>query len=1292
MPRFPFESEYLYGLHDAGGESIMLEQGAPGWVVVTTAIGHNPHDHSGQDFSFLSARGLGVMVRLNNGYSPAGTLPLERDYDDFARRCANFVQASQGAHIWIIGNEPNHPIEWPEARWDWNTFPPHPLSPDTRGEPITPARYAAAYLKARSAIHALPGHEQDLVLVAAVAPWNTLTPYPGNEKGDWVQYFADVLQHIGAGRCDGITLHTYTHGPNPDFITSEAHMAPPFADYHWHFRAYRDFMNAIPPQMRSLPVYITETDQGDGPWVNANTGWVQQAYQEIDDWNRTHAQKIRSLVLYRWSRADKWSIEDKPGVIADFRAALAHHWKWTAYGEMTDLGDFDQQLTELEAQKASLQAQIDAALFLGQKLEEEIRDLEAARAPLSQAAEVQDTLEALAREVAEIERELARISPPISAGAVPRPPVQDVSSTLPQHAEKRWPQRPLHDIQRIVIHYTRTAPDISPEELARRAVARNKPGLPYHFLITGDGSIYQTQPLTHLVQQNLSSRLNQRINADSIAIALAGDFRRGQDVEPSAEQIQAAAALIAWLISRYHLGSVVSQVVFGRNELGEKVTSPGDQWLTGVRWKDKLISAAQSILDQATCDDQEQVQQLQQQIEALQAEVERLKNLASQGAGKPARPPIIDVVDSLPRHPTLPPYSRRTEPIRKIIIHHTDTPTNMTVEQIARYHVFGSSQYKDPWPGIGYHYVIAPDGTIYWTQRHETRSYHVGAANNYSLGVSLIGRFMQKNYDGSPRPPQEQLPTPAQLDAAARLVAWLMDEVNVQDIEDVVGHKEVGITACPGDQWLVGVRWKDDLHRRIMSHRGGKPLEFYLLFWDHGHAWAQADWQNAQDYIAHFRPTTGFSVLDAMQARHVLIVGGVAGVSQEDEDNLRAAGCDVHRLAGANEAETKAMLADLIAHDTPWPEAEPVHSLLYPQASPKMLMHAQAIPSPDAWTVPDSHLPLQFLTADTDARQRLTSLIDSLADAHDSVAALPAQIAQVQQLLAALQPLAEQGKETAMLAANLKSRVSHIIATLERMLAVPQNDYAAVAEALLARARRIAEQLAALEPQIESLAATSARVLEISAKLPAQQQQAQNLAGLQNQVDDLLARARKLQEKMAAQEFVPPPGVQDVRAAMPHHPTLQWPTRPLSQIKKIIVHHTVTSPQTDPFALARATIDRRRLPGVTYHFLVRGDGSSFWLEPLTSVVQQTLHEDANASGVAVALAGNFTTKVPPQAQLEAAARIIAALVRAFGLDVENDVIGRNEIEMVGSPGKQWLQGARYKMILLEKVRNLLAEG
>ena len=303
--------QYIYGLHESGGEQFMLRANRPGWVLELAAIGLDGTS-TPADFSRLAAAGLGVIVRINHGYGSTGTLPLPDKYLDFAAACARYVARSTGCHIWIIGNEPNHQDESPDHR------------------PILPHDYANAYRLCRDAIHALPGHEDDQVLVAGPAPWNATTTYAGNEKGDWVRYFVHVMTMIDEGGCDGFALHTYTHDLDPRQITGDYfHTTQGYRHLRNEFRTYRDFMNAIPDRFRHLPVFITETDpttRGIGWNPGHNVGWVRAAYREIATWNSVpEHQPILGLLLYRWPLIPdqpEWSISNRAGIVEDFNQAL----------------------------------------------------------------------------------------------------------------------------------------------------------------------------------------------------------------------------------------------------------------------------------------------------------------------------------------------------------------------------------------------------------------------------------------------------------------------------------------------------------------------------------------------------------------------------------------------------------------------------------------------------------------------------------------------------------------------------------------------------------------------------------------------------------------------------------------------------------------------------------------------------------------------------------------------------------------------------------------------------------
>lgn len=297
----------IHGLHEPGGEFLMAE---PGWILFTQGIGDDPDNHAGADYRRWSEQGYGIITRLNYGYG-IGTIPSEGRYQRFATRCAWFVRNSRGCHIWIIGNEPNHAQERPG------------------GVPITPRMYADCYVACRQAIKGLADREYHEVVPAPVAPWNNQTPYPGNERGDWVKYFTDVLDYIMERDAfpDGLALHTYTHGHDPRLITDESRMNAPFRDRRYNFRSYVDFMDAIPEELYDRPVYITEMD-ADEAWKDVDNGWVQEAYKEIDRWNRSEDQPIMAAILYRWPKIDKWYIDGKQNLHRDIRSAFARKHTW----------------------------------------------------------------------------------------------------------------------------------------------------------------------------------------------------------------------------------------------------------------------------------------------------------------------------------------------------------------------------------------------------------------------------------------------------------------------------------------------------------------------------------------------------------------------------------------------------------------------------------------------------------------------------------------------------------------------------------------------------------------------------------------------------------------------------------------------------------------------------------------------------------------------------------------------------------------------------------------------------
>jgi N-acetylmuramoyl-L-alanine amidase len=140
---------------------------------------------------------------------------------------------------------------------------------------------------------------------------------------------------------------------------------------------------------------------------------------------------------------------------------------------------------------------------------------------------------------------------------------------------------------------------------------------------------------------------------------------------------------------------------------------------------------------------------------------------------------IVDVRASLPASRRRKYATRALATIARLVVHHSGTDGG-TPESFAAYHTYALG-----WPGIGYHYVIAKDGTVYKTNALSTVSYHARGANLNGVGACLVGDFNRKH------------PTLEQLESLRGLLRVL--KLHLPRAE-VVFHREVpgAQTTCPG--------------------------------------------------------------------------------------------------------------------------------------------------------------------------------------------------------------------------------------------------------------------------------------------------------------------------------------------------------------------------------------------------------------------------------------------------------------------------------------------------------------
>lgn len=135
---------------------------------------------------------------------------------------------------------------------------------------------------------------------------------------------------------------------------------------------------------------------------------------------------------------------------------------------------------------------------------------------------------------------------------------------------------------------------------------------------------------------------------------------------------------------------------------------------------------------------------------------------------------IIDVGLEFNSNMTL----RNVNSIKRIILHHSGVTVLQSVETIHNYH-----KNTNGWAGIGYHFYIRKDGSIYKGRPLECVGAHASGSNSDSIGVCCEGNFEV-----------EQMPE-AQKNSLTELINYLIENYSIEKIQ---GHKDVNSTSCPG--------------------------------------------------------------------------------------------------------------------------------------------------------------------------------------------------------------------------------------------------------------------------------------------------------------------------------------------------------------------------------------------------------------------------------------------------------------------------------------------------------------
>lgn len=121
-------------------------------------------------------------------------------------------------------------------------------------------------------------------------------------------------------------------------------------------------------------------------------------------------------------------------------------------------------------------------------------------------------------------------------------------------------------------------------------------------------------------------------------------------------------------------------------------------------------------------------------------------------------------------------YRSRTD---YLVLHHAEAST-ASVQDIHQWHL------NNGWAGIGYHYYVRKDGSIYRGRPRDTIGAHCQGHNYDSIGICAEGNYMT-----------ETMPE-AQKQA---IVALCKELLTIYPNAKIVGHRDLYATSCPGTKY-----------------------------------------------------------------------------------------------------------------------------------------------------------------------------------------------------------------------------------------------------------------------------------------------------------------------------------------------------------------------------------------------------------------------------------------------------------------------------------------------------------
>lgn len=325
----------VYGIHfwkSGAGEALM--NGKPGWSVEllytdnTRQYNEARWNEERQKFLEIRKEGFRIILRVDQGIG--NPIPSKDDWEArraFANECAKIAEkVGDLVECIIVGNELRSGPEWVNHPKEWYAVVFNGKDDE------------CVYRKIKSV-------RPDLK-VGIYAPGG----WPGQENLDYWDYVVANVRKDEAGKpqIDCFPLHAYSGAGTVSDKRAEDPRYPSecdFGGFYPYMRRIYDIFGA------SRPVYITETNNQwfFGPWAedlrysyqSYRNGWLREAFEAVDNWNRANDLKICALCwyVYHWQckeGCDQWenALERSDclaGPLSAARADFNHSTRSTCY-------------------------------------------------------------------------------------------------------------------------------------------------------------------------------------------------------------------------------------------------------------------------------------------------------------------------------------------------------------------------------------------------------------------------------------------------------------------------------------------------------------------------------------------------------------------------------------------------------------------------------------------------------------------------------------------------------------------------------------------------------------------------------------------------------------------------------------------------------------------------------------------------------------------------------------------------------------------------------------------------